>query len=109
MTTGKLEIYIRGVGHIPSFKNSKMLTRGKIITKPAYQKQMKLITDAIESQLRSALAMRGIGTTTGPIPPSRIASLLPLDDSRKWVTESYTNTRLVSKGNEGADITIERI
>ena len=109
MNNGRIVVYVRGVGHIPSFKNSKLLTRGRLITKPEYQKQMRKITDVIECQLRSQLAMKGTGITTGPIPLSRIASLLPLDDSRKWIPEHSVTTALCSKGQKGANITIERI
>ena len=100
---------IQGLDHVPSFKNGKMWTRRGPITDPKKQKWMNKAVASIESQLRSELATRGIGTTTGPLAPSLIASLLPLDDSRKWIAEHSASTLLVSKGNEGASITIERI
>lgn len=53
--------------------------------------------------------MRGIEITTGPSALSLIASLLPLDDSRKWIPKHSADTQLVSKGEEGADILIEAI
>ena len=104
-------LQIRGLSHVPSFKNSKLLLwrQKRIITKPEYQHWMDAATRSIESQLRSALATSGIGTTTGLTALWPIASLLPLDDSRKWIPEHCVRTRLVSRGDEGADILIERI
>jgi hypothetical protein len=110
MLPAPIHLQIRGLGHCPSFKNSKMLTRGLLITKPEYQKWMKAAIASIESQLRFELATRGIGTTTGRIAPLQIAQLLPLDDSRKWIPDHCVHTQLVSSESEaGADITIERI
>jgi hypothetical protein len=110
-----LTLSVRNLGHVPSFKNSKEIVPGKkgrrsmLITKPERQKWMKDAVESFTSQLRSALAMRGIATMTGPIPLSKIASLLPLDDSRKWIPSHSVVTLLVSKRNEGATIEITRI
>jgi len=101
-----IRLVVQGLGSVPSFKNSKMLTRGRLITDPKKQKWMDACIASFESQLRSELRTRGIATTTGPIPPSRIASLLPLDDSRKWIPEHCVRTLLVSKGSEGAELVI---
>jgi hypothetical protein len=93
--------------HVPSFKNSKMLTRGKLITKPEYQKIMQAIIRSFESQLRSWFQMNGIVMEMGPLQLSSIASYLPLDDSRKWIVEHSVGWQVVSKGQEGVKITIE--
>ncbi|MDQ5979492.1 MAG: hypothetical protein QG602_2466 [Verrucomicrobiota bacterium] len=102
---------VDGLGHVPSFKNAKMILwrQRRIMTKPEYQVWMERVVESFVSQLRSELATRGIATTTGLSALSQIASLLPLDDSRKWIPAHCVSTQLVSKGNEGADITIERI
>ena len=102
-----IKLVVGGIGNVPSFKNSKMLTRGRLITDPKKQAWMERCIQSFESQLRSAFQTRGIATTTGPIPLSRIALLLPLDDSRKWIPRHCVNTRLVSKGSEGAELVIE--
>lgn len=106
-----ISLQIRNLGHCPSFKNSKLIlwSQRRIMTKPENQHWMEKVTQSFESQLRSALATRGIETTTGPIPLSKIASLLPLDDSRKWIPAHSVSTRLVSKGNEGADVEISPV
>lgn len=110
-TPNSIHIQIQGLGHCPSFKNSKLLlwNQRRAITKPEYQKWMQAAIRLIESQLLSALATRGIEITTGPLAPSLIASYLPLDDSRKWIPSHSVSTQLVSKGNEGADLVIERL
>ncbi len=79
------------------------------MTKPETQHWMDAVILSFESQLRSALAMRGIATTTGLSALSQIASLLPLDDSRKWMPAHCVSTQLVPKGQEGCDVAIERI
>ena len=110
-----IRLEIKMMGHVPSFKNSKQMITGRggrrpmLITKPERQKWMKDATASLESQLRSELAMRGIATTTGLTQLSKIASLLPLDDSRKWIPSHSVSTRLVSKGEEGASIVINKI
>lgn len=107
----KLCLKIRGLGHVPSFKNSKMIlwAQKRIMTKPEHQHWMEAAAQSFESQLRSALATSATGTTTGPIPLSSIVSFMPLDDSRKWIPQHSVSTQLVCKGDEGADVVIERI
>ena len=106
---------VEGLDHVPSFKNSKQIIPGKngrrsmLITKPERQQWMERVIQSFVYQLRSEFQTRGIETTTGPSALSLIASLLPLDDSRKWIPEHSVSTRLVKKGEEGAVIKIERI
>ena len=104
-----IRLSIRGLGSAPSFKNSKMIARGRLITDPKKQKWMERCTLSFEHQLRSEFRTRGIEITTGPSALSLIALLLPLDDSRKWIPEHSVNTQQVSKGEEGADILIEAL
>ena len=80
-----------------------------LITKPERQEWMENAIASFTSQLRSELVMRGIVTTTERIPLSKIVSLLPLDDCRKWIPSFSVTTQLVSNGNEGADITITKL
>lgn len=100
---------IEGLGHVPSFKNSKLLTRGRTITKPEYQAWMERAVRSIVSALRSEFQTRGIEITMGPSALSSIACLLPLDDSRQWIPEHSVTTQCVSPGQEGAVVKIERI
>lgn len=96
-------------GHITSFKNSKMLSRGRLITDPTKQKKMEAYTRAIESQLRSLYQTTVEGMQTVPSLASWIRSSVPLDDSIQWVPEIVIKVHRVSKGQEGANLEIERI
>ncbi len=97
------------MGHVPSFKNGKLLTRGRLITHPAKQKWMKKAARSIESQLRSALQITETGTLTEPTQRSLILTSLLLEDSLAWIGAPCGRWLKVKKGEEGADITIEAL
>lgn len=109
MITGPIKIHIRALGSITSFKNSKMLSRGRLITDPTKQKKMDGYTRAIESQLRSAYQTAGGATETGLSLPSWIAACWPADDSVDWLPEIVVRVERVGNGEEGADIQVERL
>lgn len=94
---------------IPSFKNTKMITRGRLITDPRKQIVMDQIATAFEFQLRCAIPHLVTQTLTEQQRLSLIASLLPLDDSRKWINELCVRWLQVPKGKEGALVRIERV
>lgn len=104
-----VRIVIAGISHVPSFKNSKMIARGRLITLPARQKWMEQAIRVIESQLRSGSAISEGAISTGPCPLSWIASSLPADDSWQWIPEIRVQVQRVTKGQEGAEILIERL
>lgn len=108
MNTRRVVLEVSGIGNVPSKKNSKMLTRGHLITKPEYQKWMEKCIQGFVSQLSSGTATIEEGMQTGALPQSLIASLMPEDDSWQWIPEIRI---LASKGNHnsGALITIEQI
>jgi len=108
-TSSSLTLTITGLGHCPSFKNSKMITRGRLITDPKKQKWMDACIRSIEWQLRCWFLTRGIVTATEHIPLSKIVSSLPLEDSLKWIASHSVSWRKVKKGEEGAVIEIEQI
>ena len=98
--------------HIPSFKNSKLLTRGKLITKPEYQKVMEAITRAFESQLRSAIQTSEDATWMVDSPAPWIVCVRHLqgfDDNRFWLPEITIKSEEVEKGEEGCTVTLEII
>lgn len=107
-SSGPIKLSLHGL-NVVSFKNSKMIARGRLITDPKKQKQMEQIIQSFASQLTSWFRTTGIETGTGCSALSQIALYLPLDDSLKWIAEHSVKSRQVSKGNEGAVITIERI
>lgn len=94
---------------IPSFKNSKMIARGRLITDPRKQEVMEQITTAFEFQLLCAIPHCVTQTLTEQQRLSLIASYLPLDDSRKWISELCVRWLQVPKGKEGALVRIERV
>lgn len=108
MNTSHVELQINGL-HVCSFKNSKMIARGRLITDPKKQKQMEQIIQAFTSQLSSWCQTKGIETGMGCSTLSAIASYLPLDDSLKWIAKHSVSWRLVSKGSEGASLKVEVI
>jgi hypothetical protein len=108
-SAGRIKLVIQGLGEIPSFKNSKLLTRGRIITDPKKQQKMEALTRVIASLLASAAPIPDGGTLTEQHLQSWIASSLPLDDSRQWIPELLISSRDVDRGNEGVDILIEKL
>jgi hypothetical protein len=106
---GKLRLVVQIKEHVPSFKNGKMLCRGRLITHPKKQKWMEKAAASIESQLRSWLLTRGTGMETGQSLRSLTLTSLPLDDSLVWIGVTCGSWRKVKKGEEGAVIEIERL
>lgn len=110
-----LQIEIKGIGHCPSFKNTKSIFRnhktGKpfIATQPKKKQWMEQAIQLIASQLCSAYRTTSNGTQTAPSLPSWIAASAPLDDSWQWVPEHHVTTVKCAKGEEGATITITRL
>jgi hypothetical protein len=102
MKSVKLEI--KNQGHVPSFKNGKMMTRGRLITDPKKQKWMEKAATCMESQLRSLYQTSETGMQTGLSLQSWILTYLPLDDCLKWIGVPCGSWRKVKKGEEGAEI-----
>lgn len=107
MSKKGIRLVVKGLGHVPSFKNKKMITRGKLITDPKKQAWMEKAAAAIESQLRCLFQTEGAGTVTEQSLRSLILTLLPLDDSLDWIGVPSGSWRRVKKGEEGAVIEIE--
>jgi hypothetical protein len=104
--------------HIPSKKNNKMMLtklRGKplkrpmIITKPEYQEWTEKAIQHLESQLLSRCLITGEETQQELSRLSAICSQLCADDSVSDLPQGSWTVELVSPGNEGAVITIERL
>lgn len=107
--SGAIRLEIRQLGHVPSMKNNKMLTRGRLITNPQRQRWMDLATQSIESQLFSAIRINGEETLTGQELRSLIAWSKQFDDARTWVPSLHIESSDCDKGEEGAEIIIERL
>jgi len=102
-----IRLNVKGLGHVPSFKNSKIWTGKKLITKPERQEWMRRCTQSFESQLRSLSQTSEAGMETAHLAPYSIASSLPLDDSVHWIPELRVVVVFVEPGEEGAEIVIE--
>ena len=100
-----IRLTIRGIGHVPSFKNSRVL----FLTNPRNRAWMEWCQDRFESQFFSAFQTAADGMPTAACPHSWIVSAAPLDDSVDWIPELHVLVERVSKGGEGADILIERL
>lgn len=112
--TSTVRLEIKGLGHVPSFKNNKSIFRNQkgkpfIATKPIRKKWMEQATHLIELQLLSASQTAMPEILTAQSLRSWIASVMPLDDSWQWVNELHIKTVKVPKGEEGAYIVIERL
>lgn len=109
MNNDAIILELRGSGHVPSFKNNKMIARGRIITNPKRQKWMETCIRSIVSQLRSLCRTIVGETMTEQHQRSWTASSLPEDDCWQWIPELHIIATKCEKGQEGAIITIERL
>lgn len=111
----RIVLEIKGLGHVPAFKNKKRSILDsntglqRTLTEPKTKQWMERCIQSFVSQLLSATQTTGDGTTPGRTKLSVIVLSLPLDDSRQWIPDTVLTTKEVPKGEEGATITIERI
>lgn len=103
--SSKLTLTITGLGHVPSFKNGKMLARGRLITNPKKQEWMKQCIASFQSQFVSLCPTIVGATLTESLAQFLIASL-PQDDCWQSVPELNISVNRVGKGKEGAVIEI---
>jgi hypothetical protein len=101
-----IPLKIHGLGHVPSFKNSKMIARGRLITDPKKQAWMEQCAALMTAQLLSLFQTTETGTLTAQSLRSWIATSLPLDDSLKWIESISVIWLSVPKGQEGARVMI---
>jgi len=107
-TSDKLVIVIQSIGHVPAFKNKKIIAGKRLITAPKARKWMEQATASIVSQLKSLCQTDDDATSTVPWQHSAIA-LLPQDDNWKVLPRIKVTARVVPKGDEGAIITLQRL
>lgn len=108
--TRTLELTLIIGEHVPAFKNTKMLARGRMITDPRKQFVMQKLTDCIVSAMYSLSVITEDGTETEQRQRQAIASLLPSDDCRQCISEcAGWKWEKVRKGFEGVRVKIEQI
>lgn len=104
-----IRLTVLGLGHVPSFKNGKMLARGRLITDPKKQKWMEKAAASIGSQLSSLSLIAAAGTETAQSARSWTLSCLPLDDDLDWIGVPCGSWQRVKKGDEGCEVLIEKL
>lgn len=110
----KLVLRLQGY-HIPSKKNRHYPSTpssgrpARVLLDEKVKERIERITRDFVYQLLSESATTGTGTATACSQLSRTLSLLPEDDSWKWVAEHSVRCEAVPKGMEGAEITVEII
>lgn len=102
-----IRLEIRGIGHCPSFKNSKVVGVRKLFTKPEYKLWMDRCIQSLELQLLSAIQMDTGGTRTGSLPLSSIVLSGLCDDSKREISSETVFPMQVPKGEEGVELFIE--
>ena len=107
-TNESLVLAIRAIGHVPAFKNKKIIAGKRLITAPKCKKWMEEATDSIISQLKYLCQTDGEETSTEPWQQSAIA-LLPQDDAWKFIPSITVKVKVVRKGDEGAVITLTKL
>jgi len=110
-----LTLSIRGCGNPNAFKNRKRIVSPKngrrpmLITDPDVKRKMEAMSRVLESGLRSAFQTDTAETQTDVPLPSWMHCRVPADDCWTIVPELVIVSELVPLGEEGADITIERL
>jgi len=108
ISEGELCLTIKGMGHVPAFKNRKRIVGKMLITEPKIQRWMKSAVSSLYLQLKSLYRTSGGGTSTVPWQQLAICSL-PYDDNWKAIPEISIRVRRVPKGDEGAILTLTKI
>lgn len=114
IVSGSIRLEIKGLEHVPSFKNKKTIYRRSdgtpfIATGKKKKQWMDSVITVLASQLWSA-ARTALGeTSTVAHQRSWIASFVPSDDARQIIRRIVIETVDVEPGQEGADIVIERL
>ncbi len=101
-------IVIQNLGHVPAFKNKKIIAGKRLITAPKARKWMEAATSSIISQLKSLCQTREGATSTEPWQLYATA-LLPQDDNWKVIPRITVKAKVVPKGQEGAIIRLETL
>lgn len=95
--------------HIPSKKNKLRSKNGGVYLRKDTKEALEWITRSIGSSIVSAFRITEDEMATGCKLPSKIASSVPLDDSRAWIESWDGQFKVVPPGQEGVDIMLIRI
>lgn len=106
--TEPLVIDVHGIGHVPAFKNKKIICGKRLITAPKARKWMELAQKLMYSQLKSKFQTTEDETSTVRWQQYAMSSWPP-DDNCKVISQIHVVVKKVPKGEEGATIYIEKI
>jgi hypothetical protein len=119
MSGEKIVLVVKGLSHVPSKKNSKMMiTRGpkgfplktpRLITKPEYQRWIERCIRNFVSQLSSLSQTGGAGMLMVPRVHSPMHWSNLFDDSVDWIPEWSIKVERVLEGMEGAIVILEML
>lgn len=99
--TPRLVLQVRGLGHVPSLKNSMFA-----IVQREKREWKRRCVQSFVSQLRSHIATCATAIPTTPLPPCSTA-WLPRNDTWKDIPQFSVTCVKVEPGEEGATIEIE--
>lgn len=103
-------LQIRGVGHIPSKKNRHYAGVGHhVLMDKSIKRRMLALERAIEFALYFACQTGESGTDSECLKQLRTHLSLLCDDSVREIPSHRWDVEWVAKGEEGADILIERL
>ena len=110
----KITLSVKNNGAVPAFKNKKRAIQKangqlRTLTDPKTRSWMDKVTLSFVCQLSSITPTTTGETLTAQQLRSLIVSLMPLDDSRQWVSQLVISDTDVEPGQEGATITIQKI
>jgi hypothetical protein len=107
-TSDSTVILIRGIGHVPAFKNKKIIAGKRLVTAPKARQWMELATKDMYSKLKSLYQTGEGATSTEHWQQSAIASW-PSDDNWQQIPQITVKVRRVEKGDEGAIVRLTKI
>jgi len=107
-TNESLVMTIRGLGHVPAFKNKKIIAGKRLITAPKARKWMEECTKVLYLKLKSMFQTDADATSMGHW--QQFATLSwPSDDCWQQIPQVKVRVKVVPKGEEGATIKLTKI
>lgn len=105
-----MQLEIKNLGPVPSFKNRKRIAAGRLVTDPEAAHWMEQCIQSFVSQFFFMCPQEDADETrTIRLRRSWIASVAPLDDSLEWIPELMISCNFVPEKYQGATITITEL
>ena len=108
--TKTLTIHLRGLGHVPGFKNRKRICGKRLVTDEKAKAWMNAAVLAIRAALVSCSPISASETSTTAGGRSRtFLSVLPADDRWTCLAEERNTGELCAAGDEGAVVEVRML